>query len=69
MNSKKALSVLFAAGIVLYIMAFVLNIVFDIIAKNDVLAGITDKLTWILFGFVLGMFFCRKRGGDNGDRK
>lgn len=69
MNSKKTFSFLFVAGIILYIAAFVLNIVFDIIAKNDVLARITDKLVWILFGFVLGIYFYRKRGDGDGNRK
>lgn len=69
MNLAKVGKFLRGAALVLYIIAFVLNIVFDVIAKNDVLEGITDKLSWILFGFILGGFLYGKRSGGNGNNR
>lgn len=69
MNSKRTVSFLLAAGIVLYIVAFVLNIVLDIIAKDNVLAKVFDRIVWILFGVAIGLCVYSKKGAGDGKRK
>lgn len=72
MLSRKVLNILWISGIVLFTVAFVLEIVSDILLKNDVLSSVIDKIVWIVFGSSLGVGIYVRRHGKDGkqeDRK
>lgn len=72
MNSKNLSRILFIIGIALFSFAFVLDIVLEIVSKqntaNFILAKITDKIISVLFGFCIGAGIFSLRSAKNGKR-